>query len=123
MFFKGLYIPSDLAFAGGNIALVDLDAIAAIIGLHPWPERLKWKQENLIVKKYTSVAKLINIHNKPVGTASVGGSGGIPPGKFWNIEPRKCDFLRSERTFYMNFDFEIVIEIAKFLAKYVENLY
>ena len=75
MFFKGLYIPSDLAFAGGNIALVDLDAIAAIIGLHPWPERLKWKQENLIVKKYTSVAKLINIHHKPVGTASVGGPG------------------------------------------------
>jgi hypothetical protein len=37
VFFKGLYIPADLAFSGGNIALcmVNLDAIAAIIGLHP----------------------------------------------------------------------------------------
>jgi hypothetical protein len=60
----------------------------------------------------------------PNNSAPVGGfpGGKLPPGKFWNLEPRKCDFLRSERTFYINFDFEIVIEIAKFSAKCVENL-
>jgi hypothetical protein len=50
------------------------------------------------------------------------GSGGILPREIWNLGPRKCDFLRSERTLLFQFIYQSHKYFAAFLEKHVNNL-
>jgi hypothetical protein len=52
-----------------------------------------------------------------------GGPGVSSPGKFWNLGPRKCDILRSERTLLFQFIHQSHKITCCIFGKHVKNLY